>query len=68
MKDEATLVERPINCHRCWTEATCRVALRYTEAGRIAEARVEALPQGWDYEPLGTAGGRAPLCPRCQSG
>jgi hypothetical protein len=66
MPETKALVERFINCHTCWTQETCQVEFGYTEAGRINSAQVTRLPQGWQYRPLGEAGGQAPICPACQ--
>ncbi len=65
MSEKTTRVDRLINCHGCWLEQTCMVEFSYTEAGKICDAKVVELPQGWQYKPLGDTGGRAPYCTSC---
>lgn len=68
MSQKTIQAERPINCHHCWSESTCIVEFSYTDAGRICDAKVVRLPQGWQYRPIGELGGQAPYCTSCLAG
>jgi hypothetical protein len=67
MGEQKSISQRAVNCRGCWAEGECRVEITFNELGRVTEARVLGLPEGWVYRPFGSVGGEAPFCPRCQA-
>lgn len=57
---------RIISCAACHKEEIFLVKYTYNEGWKIVKAEVVKLPDGWTYQPIGTAGGQAPYCAACQ--